>query len=64
MHNAIKRVLLYLALAATFYGIAIFVVEGRTAFIAVFVLGLLIGLTAELMFWFHIFRLPWKRQRQ
>ena len=56
--------LLYLALAATFYGIAVFFVEGRTAFIAVFGLGFLISLTAELMFWFHIFRLPWKRQRQ
>ena len=64
MHSAIKRVLIYMVLAAIFYGIAIFFVEGRIAFIGVFVFGLVIGLTAELLFWFHIFRLPWNRRRE
>jgi hypothetical protein len=64
MHSTIKRVVLYLAVAAALYGIATFFVDGRTAFIVVFGLGLFIGLTAELMFWFHLFRLPWKSRGQ
>lgn len=62
MHSAIKRVLVYTALAAVFYAIAIFFVDSRTAFIAVFSMGLLLGLTAELIFWIHLFRLARKRR--
>lgn len=62
MHSAIKRVLVYLALSAVFYAIAIFFVDSRAAFITVFVLGLVLGLTAELIFWVHLFRLSRKRQ--
>jgi site-specific recombinase len=64
VHSAIKRVLVYLALSAIFYAIAIFFVDGRTAFVTVFVLGLLLGLTAEVIFWLHLFRVFRKRQSQ
>ncbi len=64
MHSAIKRVLLYVVLSVTFYGIAILFVDSQTAFITVFGLGLLIGIAAELIFFFHIVRLPWNRQRR
>lgn len=62
MHSATKRVLVYLALSAVFYAIAILFVDSQTAFIAVFGLGLLLGLTAEFIFWLHLFRLSRKRQ--
>ncbi len=64
MHSAIKRVLFYVVLSVIFYGITILFVDSRTAFITVCGLGVLIGLTAELIFLFHIFRLPWNRHRQ
>ena len=64
MHTAIKRVLAYVALACVLYGIATFFVESQVAFVIVFGIGLLIGLTAELMFWAHMFRLTRQRQRR
>ena len=62
MHSRIKRVVLYLALSAASYGIAVLFVDGRTAFFAVFGLGILFGLTAELKLFFHLFR--WHRKQR
>jgi len=62
MHSTIKRVLIYLALSAIVYAIAIFFVDNQAAIIIIFVLGLVLGLTAELIFWLHLFRLSQKRQ--
>lgn len=63
MHKTMKRVLLYMLLAAACYFIATFFTEGRAAFIAVFGFGLLVGLTADLMFLIHLFRVPWDRRK-
>ena len=62
MHSTVKRVLLYMLLAATCYFIAVLFTESRSAFIAVFGFGLLVGLSADLMFLAHLIRLPWKRR--
>ena len=64
MHDAIKRVILYLLLTAVCLGIAIYWTESRTAFIGVFAIGLVLGVTAELMFWWHVLRLPFKGRRR
>ena len=62
MHSAVKRVLVYLALSASLYAVAIFFVDSQIAFITVFVAGLLLGLIAEFSFWLHLFRVARKRQ--
>ena len=64
MHTAVKRVIFYMVLAVTCYGIAIFLGESQVVFVAVFSIGLLIGLTAELMFWHHLYRVFSDRRRQ
>ena len=64
MHSTVKRVLFYLVLAATCYGISVFFVANRTAFIVIFVMGLLIGLSAELLFWRHLYLVCSNRRKQ
>lgn len=64
MHTAVKRVVFYMLLAVACYGIAIFLGESQAVFVAVFSTGLLIGITAELMFWHHLYRVFSNRRRQ
>ncbi len=64
LHTAVKRVIFYVVLAATCYGIAIFFGESTTVFVVVFSTGLLIALSADLMFLRHIYRVFSNRQRQ
>jgi site-specific recombinase len=64
MHDAVKRVVVYLVISATAYAIAVFFVDSQPAFIGVFGFGLLVGLVAEILFWFHLIRLPWARKRR
>lgn len=64
MSNTIKRVVLYASLAAICYAIAIYWTDSQAAFVGVFVTGAVIGVTADLMFWWHVLRLGFKRHRQ
>ena len=64
MHRTIRRVLAYMVLAVALYAIATFFTESQTAFVVVFGLGLLIGLTADLLFLSHLILLPWRRHRK
>jgi hypothetical protein len=64
MDPRIARILVYMVLAAALYGIATFFAESQAAFVTIFVVGLSIGITADLMFLTHIVRLPWKRRKQ
>ena len=57
MKRALSRVVFYVLLSIACIGIAVVFTESRTAFISVFSLGILFGLTAELLFWDHLYRL-------
>lgn len=46
----------YSLLAIVCIGVAVVFTDSRTAFISVFSLGILFGLTAELLFWDHLYR--------
>ncbi len=61
MPKRIKRVVLYAILAIGCVSIALLFTESRTAFIAVFLLGLTIGLIAEFLFWYQLYRVSTKR---
>ena len=63
MHRTVRRVLVYLLVSAVCYAIAVFFVDNQTAFFAVFGLGLLVGIAAEVRFWAHIIRLPRNRRQ-
>lgn len=61
MSPTIRRVVLYVALASACYFIAVaFAAEGP-AFIAIFGLGLMIGVVAEVLLWSHVLRVTLRR---
>ncbi len=62
MHTAVKRVIFYVMLAWTCYGIATLFADSQAVFVAVFATGLLIALFAELMLWRHLFRVFSRRR--
>jgi hypothetical protein len=64
MNPGLKRVLFYMVLAAALYAIATFFTVSRPAFVVIFVVGLTIGVTADLMYLAYLIRLPWRRSRQ
>ena len=62
MNSTVTRVLLYFLLATICYFIAVFFAEGRSAFIAVFGVGLLVGTIADLTLVLHLIRLHRKKR--
>ena len=64
MDRYVKRILAYMLLAALLYAIATFFAVSQAAFVAIFGVGLVIGLAADLMFLTHLIRLPWRRRRE
>ena len=63
MNSRLRRILFYMVLAAALYGIATFFTDSRAAFVGVFSIGVLIGVTADILFWIHIFTLRSRRRR-
>lgn len=64
MDPKIARILFYMVVAAILYAIASFFAKSQAAFVAIFVVGLVIGVTADVMFLAHLFHLPWRRRKQ
>lgn len=64
MNPAIKRVVLYMAIAAACWFLAVaFAAEGP-AFIAIFGTGLVIAAVAEVLLWTHVLRQTSRRFRR
>jgi hypothetical protein len=64
MNPGLKRILFYMVLAAALYAVATFFTESQAVFVAIFVVGLTIGVAADLMYLAYLIRLPWRRPRQ
>ena len=63
MPKRIKRVVSYAVLSIGCLAVALLFTESRTAFVAVFLLGLAIGLIAEILFWYQLYRVSTKRDQ-
>lgn len=62
MRQRMKRVIFYLVLAIACVCVAVLFTESRTAFVAALAVGLLFGITADLLFLHHLFRV-WSDRR-
>ena len=54
MNTRLKRIGFYSILAILCISVAVVFAEDRTTFVAIFSIGLLIGLTADLLLWRHL----------
>jgi hypothetical protein len=63
MDRSTKRVLAYIILGVILYGTATLFVENKVGFIALFGLGVLAIVAAEVFFWVHAVRLHLKRRK-